>query len=344
MRIHWSAIATAVLLSAILAVDIGWIAALAGSFVFFGSIMLHEIAHVLVARRFGIPTVSVELWGLGGISRLQRQPDTPRADGWIAAAGPIASVGLATVCALASIALDRLGVPELVVVVAVWSAVMNAGLAVFNLLPGSPLDGGRILRALRWWRHGNRYRAMREAGRVGRWIGIAMVVAGLALSMRGIDGFWLGLTGVFVAINASAEVAGAAMLERLAGIYVGDLMWVGVAEAGTDMDADSMLWQRQRLGGAGAVAVRDVGGPLLGMVTEERLWAIPADQRPWVMLTDVMSPMDRVATAAPGDEIGLVLPQLDSLQPLVSVWSEGRLIGVVPPGRLRDRLRGAVVP
>ena len=124
-------------------------------------------------------------------------------------------------------------------------------LAVFNLLPGAPLDGGRIVRAVRWAWHGNRYRAMREAGHAGRVIG--WVIGGLGLWLmliRQPNGIFLALTGLFIAMNARAEIMHAGVAERLGGVTVGQLTWYGIAEAGTDMDADSMIWQRQRLGAA----------------------------------------------------------------------------------------------
>ena len=116
------------------------------------------------------------------------------------------------------------------------------------------------------------------------------------------------VTGVFIAVNARAEIAYAGVGERLDGVKVGELTWFGVAETGTDMDADSMIWQRSRLGGAGAVAVRGDDGELDGLVLEDQLWAVPAEQRPWVMLTSLMAPFDRLAQADPDDDLAAVLP------------------------------------
>ena len=168
----------------------------------------------------------------------------------------------------------------------------------FNLLPGAPLDGGRILKAVRWAIHGNRYRATREAGRAGSVLGWTLAGLGLLLLLRGsARGVGLMVTGLFIAMNAARRDGGRRVAERLDGVKVRDLTWFGVAAAGTDMDADSMLWDRRRLGMAGGVAVTDRFGRPQGIVLEDEMWAVPADQRPWVMLTQLMVPFDRVAQA-----------------------------------------------
>jgi Zn-dependent protease len=338
VRIHWSALLVAVLLAASLTRGLGLGVAIAGVLAFFASIVGHEVAHAVVARRFGISTTAIELWGLGGMARLDREAPTAKADGWIAAAGPLASLAIAVVSYGAALAGDALGVPAAVVTTLAWTGFLNAVLAVFNLLPGAPLDGGRIVRAVRWNRHGNRYRAMREAGRAGRVIGWALGGVGLSMMLNGRPGIWILVTGLFIAVNARAEITLADAGERLAGLKVGDLTWFGVAEAGTDMDADSMIWQRRRLGGAGAVAIRNEAGELDGLVLEDQLWAVPAEQRPWVMLTTLMMPFSRLAQADPDDELAFVLPKLNPLRPIVTVWREGRLLGVIPPAALQRRL------
>ena len=215
---------------------------------------------------------------------------------------------------------------------------LNAALGVFNLLPGAPLDGGRIVKAVRWAQHGNRYRAMREAGIAGRVLGWALGGLGFGLLIYGEPGLWLALTGMFIAVNARAEIALADLGERLDGVRVGDLTWFGVAETDAEMDADSMIWQRSRLGGAGAVAVRGDNGELDGLVLEDQLWAVPVEQRPWVMLTSLMMPFNRLAQADPDDELASVLPKLNPLRPVVTVWRDGHLLGVIPPAILRQKL------
>ena len=339
LRIHWSAVLVAVIVAASLGGELGMVPAIVGVIAFFISILGHEVAHAVVARHYGVGTTSIELWALGGVARLDREPANARAEGWIAAAGPLASVVIGVVTFAAAFGASALGAPEAVVTVLAWLGIVNVALGLFNLLPGAPLDGGRIVRAVRWGMHGNRYRAMREAGQAGRAIGWGLGGLGLGLMMTGRPGLWLAITGLFIAINARAEIAFAGVSERLDGVTVRDLTWFGVAETGTDMDADSMIWQRSRLGGAGAVAVRGDDGELGGLVLEDQLWAVPAEQRPWVMLTSLMAPFNRLAQADPDDELASVLPKLNPLRPIVTVWRDGRLLGVVPPNALRQKLQ-----
>lgn len=161
------------------------------------------------------------------------------------------------------------------------------------------------------------------------------------MAINGRPGIFIALTGVFIAINARAEIMGSYISEQLDGVKVRDLTWFGIAQAGTDMDADSMIWQRERLGNAGAVAVLDDNGNLDGLVTEDALWAIPSDRRAMVMLTQLMVPMNSLAKASPDEDLSAVLPRLNPLKPLLTVWNDDKLLGVIPPKRLKERLDSA---
>ncbi len=341
VKVHWSVALISMLLGVSLAQVIGFVPAALGVIAFMASILVHEFAHALTARRFGVGTESIQLWALGGVARLTRESPSAKAEGWIAAAGPIGSIAVAVASMSAWWALGSSGTDNHYVGLLGWLGVINAMLAVFNLLPGAPLDGGRILKAIRWAIHGDRHRAAAEAGRAGIVLGWMVAAFGFFLIMREQSGIWLIVTGAFIAVNAHVEVAAAAIAGRLAGFTVGDLTWFGIAEAGADMDADSMLWQRGRLGSAGAVAITDEFGTPQGLAFEDDMWAVPADERPWVLLTQMMVPFDRTARAAPGDDLASVLPKINPARPIVTVWQDGRLVGVVPPSRLRERLTAA---
>jgi Zn-dependent protease len=341
VNLHWSVALIAVLLGAGLARPLGWFVASLAIVLFLVSILVHEFSHALVARRFGVGTQSIELWALGGIARLDREAPTPRAEGWIAAAGPLASFAVAGAGIVGWFALRGIDEVGAFASMVGWIGFVNLLLAVFNLLPGSPLDGGRIVKAIRWQMHGNRYRATRDAGQAGRYLGWGLAGLGLWLIVTGRPGIWVLLTGVFIAVNAKGEILASYVTERLSGVKVRDLTWFGLAEAGDDMDADSMLWDRQRLGHAGAVVVRGADGAPDGLVLEDAMWAVPAEQRPWVMLTQLMIPFSKLAKAEPDEELSNVLPRLDPARPVVTVWHDGHLLGVVPPNRLDEQLRAA---
>jgi Zn-dependent protease len=330
VRAHWSMSFVALLIGINLAVQFGVAAGLAATVAFFVSILAHEFGHALVARRYGVATESIDLWALGGVAHLDREPPSPRADGLIAVAGPAVSLALGLLATAAAVVLGSQALG--------WIGFINVVLAVFNMLPGAPLDGGRVVRAVRWARTGDKYRAMRDAGTAGRVIGWTIAGLGVVLMINGQFGVFVAITGVFIAMNAKAEIMTSYVAERLDGLKVRDLTWFGVAQAGTDMDADSMLWQRQRLGGAGAVAVVGDDGELDGLVLEEQLWAVPSDRRAMVMLTQLMVPFNRLARATPDEDLSSVLPRLDPTRPVVTVWSGDKLLGIVPERRLRERL------
>ena len=256
VRVHWTALVIAALLGFALVVDLGAVIGTIGVLSFFLAILLHEIAHAVVARRFGIRTETIELWGLGGMARLDRDPSTPRAEGFIAAAGPLSNAVAGGLAVAAAIGLDALAAPRFLVASMAWFAAVNLALAAFNVLPGAPLDGGRIVRAVRWSQHGSRYRAMREAAYLGSILGWGLVTLGVSFAVTGRSGVWMIVSGLFVAMSARVDVLTATIGERIGAAKVNEFTWFGIAEVGPDMDVDSMIWQRSRLGGAGAVAVR----------------------------------------------------------------------------------------
>lgn len=331
VRLHWSLALIAALFVVSLSAGLGWAGGVLAMLLFFASILAHEFGHALVARRHGVATTSVELWALGGVATLDRDAPSPRAEGMIAAAGPAVSVVLGAGFLGVAIATQSN--------VFAWLGVVNLALALFNLLPGAPLDGGRIVRAVRWRMTGDRYRASRDAGNAGRVLGWSLAIIGVAIMFNGGPGLFLAITGAFIAMSARAEIMASYVTERLEGVKVRDLTWFGVAHASTDTDADSMIWQRQRIGGAGAVAVAGPAGDLDGLVLEDQLWAVPPERRGAVLLRQLMVPFNRLAKAGPDEDLASVLPRLNPLNPVVTVWNGDRLLGVVPAERMRERLK-----
>jgi Zn-dependent protease len=342
VRVHWTALLIAAMLGAALVIDLGLVVGIVGVVSFFIAILLHEAAHAIVARRFGIRTDTIELWALGGMARLDRDPATPRAEGFVAAAGPLSNGVCGGIAAAAAWGLRSVGVADEVVLSVAWFAVVNLALAAFNVLPGAPLDGGRVLRAIRWAQHGSRYRAMRESAYVGGILGWGLVALGVSFALSGRSGIWMIVSGLFVAMSARVEVLTATIGERIGSAKVNEFTWFGVAEVGPDMDVDSMIWQRSRLGGAGAVAIRGERGTLDGLVLEDQLWAVPAENRAWTLLTSLMAPLDRLPRADPDDDLAVVLPRVHPLRPVITVWRDGRLLGVVPPKVVRERIASLV--
>ena len=338
---HWSAALIGLFIGLNLfsmAGPLGGVIAIVG---FAGSILLHELAHALTARRYGVSTLSIELWALGGVARLDRESPTARADGLIAGAGPAMSAALAGTFLGAFFLLRPSDLPHQVVSVLGWLGFVNAVLTVFNLLPGAPLDGGRILRAWRWGRHGDRFRAAGEAAKAGQVVGWATAAVGLWMIVNGYPGVLIMVTGAFLAVNAKAEGMASQVSAQLAGTRVGDLTFFGIAHATGTTDAETMLWQRQRIGLPGVVAVGEADGELQGLVAEDQLWNVPEEQRATMRLTQLMIPFSRLAKADPDDDVADVLSRLNPIAPIVTVWRDGRLLGVVPAATIRTRLAAA---
>jgi len=171
-----------------------------------GSILAHELGHATTAQRRGIGIDGITLWLLGGVARMKRQADTPRDAFAIAAAGPAVSVGLALIAGGLAIGSALVAASPLVVATLGYLALVNAGLALFNMLPALPLDGGRILQSWKWHRGGDREVATVDAARIGRLFGFALVGLGLAQLFGGLgNGLWTIMLGFFVATRARAE-------------------------------------------------------------------------------------------------------------------------------------------
>jgi Zn-dependent protease len=230
---HWSLLVVLALLTTLLAQSelpalapgsataTYWLVGAATSFVFVASIAAHELAHAVVARRFGIPVQRMTLWMLGGLTELESEPASPRIDAWVAAAGPLVSFGCGVVfTGLAAVS----GAGSLYGAALAWLAITSFLLAFFNLLPGAPLDGGRLLRAFVWHRTGDRVRAGRAAAHVGRVAGTGLVVLGILAILAGDPGgLWISVVGWFIITAArSEEYSGRS--ERLGGLVASDVM------------------------------------------------------------------------------------------------------------------------
>ena len=202
------------------------IAAIIAAVLFLASLLAHELAHSLVARRNGIEVESIVLWLLGGVAQLRGEPKTPGADFRIAIVGPLTSLVLAIVFGLAAAGVASLGGAGLPFGVLIYLAATNAVLAVFNLIPAAPLDGGRVLRAALWRSRGDRHTAAVNAARAGRILGFVMIALGVlqVVTGRGLGGVWLALIGWFVVSAATAEEQQARLGGRLAGLTVGQVM------------------------------------------------------------------------------------------------------------------------
>lgn len=215
---------------------------IAGALGLFASIILHELAHAIVAVNFGLPIGGITLFIFGGVAELKREPETPRAEFWVAIAGPVASVAIAAICYLSFVVFRSADVPAFAGVLG-FLALSNTVLALFNLAPAFPLDGGRILRSLIWWRTGNFRRATRIASLFGTVFGSFLVVGGLAQIADGntLGGTWQLLIGIFLAATASQSRVHTNTVENLKNVSVADLMDRSPLSVGPDLTVETLV-------------------------------------------------------------------------------------------------------
>lgn len=307
------------------------LAGTAAAIVFFLSLLAHEVSHALVARREGIEVEGITLWLFGGVARLAGEPTTPAAELRVAGIGPLVSLLLGMVFGTLAALTTLFGAGRLLVAVMMWLAVINVMLAVFNLVPASPLDGGRILRAFLWWRSGDRSKAAVTAARAGRAFGFLLIAVGIAslLFFPGIGLIWLALIGWFIASSASAEEQHTRVQDSLRGLTIADVMTPDPLTVHPDLPVTQLLDAYVLHHRHSAYPVVDGYGRPFGLVTLDRIRAYTAVQRAQSVVGDIAVPLDQVATARPHEPLAEVLPRLSQGERRILVIEGGVLVGLV---------------
>ncbi|MFI7117446.1 site-2 protease family protein [Amycolatopsis sp. NPDC049868] len=344
VRAHWSVLVVLLLITDLLAASVlpqavpganttwYWITGGLTAAGFLASLLIHELSHAVVARHHGVGVKRITLWMLGGAAELEGEPPTPKADLRIAVAGPLASL-LIGATALGGAVLAAGALPALAVGGLAWLGVSNLLLAVLNLLPGAPLDGGRILRAAIWWRRGDRARAGAIADRSGQVLGAALAMAGFAqlLFLRQFTGLWLVLLGWFLIFAAQAEFTAGPLRERLGELRVGDIMNPSPVIAPGWWTVDAFAEYAAGAGHDRVFPVLSFDGVPLGIVSLGDLVKVPADARRATRVTDVAR-KDRAVTVVGADTEVTALMERGfprAGRDLVLVTRAGGLAGVV---------------
>jgi Zn-dependent protease len=286
-----------------------WLVGVATSLLFFGSVLVHELGHSWVALRNDIPIRSITLFVFGGIAQIAREPRSPGVEFRIAVAGPLTSLGLAGLFGGAWFV-----APDTAVVAApaFWLARINLMLALFNLVPGFPLDGGRIFRAAVWRWTGSFQRATRAASFTGQLLAFGFIGVGVLTALRGnvLGGVWMAFIGWFLQNAAAATYAQASLRELLRGVTVGQAMTRECPRVAEDIPLDRLV-QDEVLGkGRRCFFVAD-DGHLRGLLTLHEVKAVPRDRWGEVTAREAMTRLDRLATAAPQDELLQALERMD---------------------------------
>ena len=327
---------------------------------FFLSILLHELGHAWVAIRNGIPIEGINLWLFGGVAKLGRDTQSPGEEFRVAIAGPLVTLAIAVLCfvlgmlvsgsdALLESSAFENDVAGATTAVLGYLFTINVVVLVFNLIPGFPLDGGRIARAIVWWRTGDRNRSTRLAARLGRGVGWLMVGLGLLWLFSNpnewVTGAWLAFIGFFLASAARSAEAQARFAGRIEHLRVADVMDaepVAVPEALDLAGAERDYFLRY---GWPWFPVVDPGGRLVGLLVREAVQGVPENERAGRAVSSVMARDDgdsglRVQLEEPLEAL-LGREGLSRLGAIMAVDGEGVLRGVVTLDAVRRALRGA---
>jgi Zn-dependent protease len=330
--------------------------AVASALAFFGSIVLHELGHALVAVRNGIGISSINLWIFGGVARMERDADSASTEFKIAIGGPLVSLAIVVVLTAAGFLVaggdfwDAMRVQDQadtsgVLALVAWLASINALVLVFNLLPAFPMDGGRIVRAIAWWRTGNRSSATRFAATLGRGFAYLFMGAGLFLVIQGdiIGGIWLALIGTLVNGSARAATVQTAISSRIEGLTVADVMDrepVAIPEGLSVEQALDQYFLRYRWPWFPVV---DAAQRFRGLLEREKADEVPEVSRAAAKVDELIEADEgtlHVAEDAPLETL-LGNQNLRRFGALMAIDADGRLSGVITAEQVGRALRDA---
>ncbi len=311
-----------------------WVAAIVAALLFLASLLAHELGHALVARRLGMTVEGITLWLFGGVAQLRGEAVSARGEAQIAAVGPAISLVTGVVFGAIAVALGIAGAPSLAAVTAAWLGLMNAALAVFNLIPAFPLDGGRLLHAFLWQRRGDRLRATLSAAAAGRLFGYVLIAFGLLefFAGRTISGLWSVFLGWFLLAAARGEESRVVLRGALRGVQVRDVMSPDPVIAPGWITVDEFINRFVLAHRFTTFPIRRFEGPLDGLVTLNRLKRVPPERRASTPVRDVACALSEVPTARSMEPLSDLLERMrGSTDGRALVLDDGKLVGIVSP-------------
>jgi Zn-dependent protease len=334
--------------------------AVISAFGFFGSIVLHELGHAFVAMRNGIGITSIQLWIFGGMARMDRESDGPATEFKVAIAGPL--VTLAIVAVLTAIGLAAVGPADFWDAVLIesnsgvsgamamvgWLASINALVLVFNLLPAFPMDGGRVVRAIAWWRSGDRNSATRVAARLGRVFAYLFIAVGLLMVFTGqvFAGVWLALIGIVINGSARAATAQTAISGRIEGMCVADVMDREPVAIPGELNVEQALDEYFLRYRWSWFPVVDAAHRFKGLVVRDSADSVPETSRTTSLISDLIEADtdDGTFQVRDDDPLDSLLANraLRRFGAVMAVDADGRLSGVITAEQVGRALRDGV--
>jgi Zn-dependent protease/CBS domain-containing protein len=310
------------------------------SLLFFASVLAHELAHSLVGRANGIPVKSITLFIFGGVAQMTREATKASAELKMSAAGPVCSLATGGVFGLFWI-LTR-DIFEPVAVMAFYLAWVNVALAVFNLIPGFPLDGGRVFRSLVWRFSGNYQRSTRIATRLGQGVAYAFMVGGILwmfILHDWLSGLWLVFIGWFLQGTASMSYRQVQWREALHGLTASQMMTAEYVVVPPGITVSQLVQEYVLPRGYHLFLIAE-GDRLRGILTMHNIKSVPQSKWDMTQVEKIMVPVERLKVASPDQDALSIAEQMEENEiNQVPVVSEGRVFGLVTRDSLLRFLR-----
>ncbi len=315
-----------------------WLMGIITAMIFFGSVLAHELAHSLVSKARGVPVTSITLFIFGGIARISDEPKRPGSEFWMALAGPATSIGIGLFFGALYLATGRSRTP--VAALAAWLSYINLFVAAFNLIPGFPLDGGRVLRSIIWKITGNLKTATRIASGIGRIVAYLFIFWGVwtVLSGNWLGGIWIAFIGWFLENAASSSYRQLAMREILQDVKVSEVMMRDCPRLPKGLTLSELV--NEHILHTTRRCFPVVGnGQVLGVITLHNVKGIPQSKWQSVKVEEAMIPLDELKKVTPDDDLYTVMQQMteEGVNQLPVVES-GELVGMIA----RDNLVGFI--
>ena len=321
-----------------------WATAIITALLFFAAIIAHELSHAAVAKARGLPVRSITLFALGGVAQIEKDAADPKTEFWMGIAGPISSVIIGLVSLALALALGwqpptmpQTPLPAMLM----WLGVINIALAIFNMIPGFPLDGGRVLRAIVWWMTGDAARATRIAAGVGQFVAFGFIFFGILrfFNGAGFGGLWLAFIGWFLLDAARASSAQLAITETLRGLLVADLMTRNYPRVNGRDNLQTLVDEHLLPTGQRCFIVEEKGN-VAGIITPHEVKSIARARWPYTTIDEVMQPLERLH-AVRSDS--LVTDALETMGRAdvnqLPVVNDGRLEGIISRGHILRTLQ-----
>jgi Zn-dependent protease/CBS domain-containing protein len=302
-----------------------WISGALAALLLFASVAFHELAHSYVAQKYRLTIESITLFIFGGVAQLKGDPPHPRAEFWIAIAGPLSSFFLSGVFFLLTMS-SAGGTRALFA----YLTQINLILGVFNLIPGFPMDGGRVLRSAIWGKKRDYFYATQKASSIGRGIALFFIFFGLfSIFTRGPGGFWLILIGWFLYSAAQASYQQATLQESLSGIKVKDIMVREIKTMDPSISLDKAVDEYFLRYGYGGFPVID-GGKFLGFITLKEVKEVPREDWGKTKVSDVAVPHEKRWEVSLSDDVMKALElMVKEDKGRLAVTEKDRIIGLI---------------